>query len=153
MPDVFISYSIQDESLAKFVCRYLENERLDVFLASVSLDPGEKWSSQIMEKLRATPWIVFLASRVACQSPFVLQELGAAIFSKKEIVPIVWDISPDELPGWISQYQALNLAGASLETIPNEVKEIAKRIKGDKLRGLLIAGAVIAGLLYFCSKG
>ena len=52
MPDVFISYSTKDEQLAQFVKRHLVDEQLDVFLASISLRPGERWTPQILSALR-----------------------------------------------------------------------------------------------------
>lgn len=65
MPDCFISYSSTDEGLARFVDANLRAQSLDVFLASVSLQPGERWSEVIWANLRASPWVVFLASQAA----------------------------------------------------------------------------------------
>jgi TIR domain len=47
MPDCFISYSSTDEELARFVETHLRAQGLDVFLASVSLQPRERWSEAI----------------------------------------------------------------------------------------------------------
>ena len=51
MPDVFISYSVQDEQFARFIRGHLAQEKLDVFLASISLEPGHKWTPQIFSVL------------------------------------------------------------------------------------------------------
>ena len=79
MSDVFISYASSDEKLAKFLYRHLSKEGLDVFMASVSVQLGEKWSLEILNNLRLSSWILFLASKDACSSPYVQQELGAAL--------------------------------------------------------------------------
>lgn len=153
MPDVFISYSSADEGFARFLHRHLSGEGLSVFLASVSLAPGERWPQEILNALSTSSWVLFLGSRAACASPWVQQELGAALVTQKKLVPIVWDMPPSQLPGWVSHFQALNLAGASPAEVQAEVSAIAGRIKSDKGRGLLIAGLLVAGLFVFGSKG
>jgi hypothetical protein len=152
MTDVFISYSASDERLAQFLRRHLQNESIEVFLASASLQPGQQWSQEILTALRASSWVLFLASRKACSSPWVQQELGAALITQKKLVPIVWDMSPPELPGWVQNYQALNLAGASLEQVKMQMSAIANRVKSDKAQGLLVAGLLVAALFALGGK-
>lgn len=94
MPDCFISYSSADERLSRFVEAHLRAQQVNVFIASVSLQPGENWSQVIWNNLKASPWVIFLASRSACGSAYVQQELGAALAGEKKIVPIVWDLAP-----------------------------------------------------------
>jgi hypothetical protein len=92
---------------------------------------------------------LFLASKAACNSPYVQQELGAALITEKKIVPIVGEIEPSELPGWMNQSQALNLAGVPPEKIRYEISRIAETIRADKRKGPLIAGLLVAGLIAF----
>ena len=153
MTDVFISHSSPDLQFAQFLQRHLYSESVSAFLAPVSLSPGEHWPQEILNALSSSDWVLFLASRAACASPWVQQELGAALVTKKKLVPIVWDMPPSELPGWVGHYQALNLAGASSAEIQAQITAIAGRIKSDKAKGLLIAGLLIAGLFAFGSKG
>lgn len=84
MPDVFISYSAKDENLAQFVREHLRRQELDAFLASVSLNSGEKWRPQIIEALRNSEWVFLLVSKNALASPNVQQEVGGAIFQKNK---------------------------------------------------------------------
>lgn len=153
MPDVFISHSSADDGFARFLHRHLTGEGLSVFLAPVSLAPGQRWPQEILNALNGSSWVLFLASRAACASPWVQQELGAALVTQKKLVPIVWDMPPSQLPGWVSHFQALNLAGASSAEVQAQISGIAERIKSDKARGLLIAGLLLAGLFVFGSKG
>lgn len=122
-------------------------EGLSVFLAPVSLSPGQRWSDTVLKALDASPWVLFLVSRAACSSPWVQQELGAALARQKGLVPIVWDMVASELPGWTGQIQAIDLAGASAEKIKAPITAIAEQVKADKAKGLIIAGLMIAGLL------
>lgn len=152
MPDVFISYSVKDERLAQFVRSHLVAHQLEVFLASISLIPGEKWTPQILSSLKMSDWVFFIASKSALESKYVQHELGAALAMEKKIVPIMWDVSPSDLPAWISQYQGLNLRGATIESITNHVTSLAARVKADKRTGQIVAGAFFFGLLYLLSR-
>jgi hypothetical protein len=153
MPDVFISHSSSDRGFAEFLHRHLTSEGLTVFLAPVSLLPGQQWPQEILKALETSSWVLFLASRTACASPWVQQELGAALAKQKKLVPIVWDIPPSQLPGWTGHIQAVNLAGASPEQIQVQITAIASQIKADKAKGLLIGGLLIAGLFALAAKG
>jgi len=152
MADVFISYSDHDEQLAKFMHKHLTDEGISVFLASISLAPGQRWSIDTINALSSSKWVLFLASRAACNSPYVQQEVGAAVASKKQLIPVVWDILPSALPGWASQYQALNLSGKTVAQVQTEIAAIASKVKEEKAVGLVVAGLLLAGLVALGSK-
>lgn len=148
MTDVFISHAQADLPLAEFLHRHLTQEGLSVYLASVSMPPGEQWMPAILNNLRSSTWVICLASRAACESYWVMQEMGVAIGSNKKLVPITWDLPPDALPGWMRQYQAVNL-GASQEEAKAAIVRIADAIKSEKQKGLAILGLIVAGLMLF----
>lgn len=56
MPDCFISYCSEDERLARFVEAQLRSQGVSVFMASVSLRPGQNWSQETWNNLRASSW-------------------------------------------------------------------------------------------------
>ncbi len=149
MADVFISHAAEDLPLAEFLHRHLTQEGLSVYLASVSMLPGERWMPHIMDNLRSSTWVLCLASRAACASPWVMQEMGAAIAGNKRLVPIIWDQPADSLPGWMWQYQAVNLAGGGKEEAMTAIGRIAETIKAEKQNGLVILGLLVAGLFAF----
>ena len=109
MPDCFISYSNTDQEFAKSVHSELEKHTITAFMASVSLQPGQDWSKEIMENLRNSKWVILLASRAACSSEFVNQEIGVALHNAKNLIPIVWDMAPSKLPGWAKDVQAIDI--------------------------------------------
>lgn len=149
MADVFISHAKADQPLAEFLHRHLTQEGISTYLASVSMPPGERWMPTILDNLRTSTWVICLASRAACESNWVMQEMGVAIGGNKKLVPIIWDIHPDSLPGWMRQYQAVNLAGANREAAQMAIGRIANSIKAEKQKGLAVLGLVIAGLMLF----
>ena len=150
--DCFISHASVDAAFASSVMRHLKTHDLDVFLAPVSIGPGERWSPAILQALRNSKWVIFLASKAACQSAFVQQEVGGAIVANKSLVPVVWDMSPDELPAWAKQHQALDLRGMSVADIATAMSSIGQRIRQDRDTGRLVALALIGAFLYVASK-
>jgi TIR domain len=147
--DVFISYSSADEAIARFVYEHLAAEKVRAFLASTTLQTGQKWTPEVFAHMKAAKWVIFLASRSACSSPFVQQELGAAIAGNKTLIPIVWDMPARELPGWVAQYHALNLAGRTFSDLKDEVVGIAGRVKQSQREGLLLFGLILGGIAVF----
>ncbi|MBU0912705.1 MAG: toll/interleukin-1 receptor domain-containing protein, partial [Gammaproteobacteria bacterium] len=102
---------------------------------------------QIFESLKSSEWFFLLASKNALASPNVQQEVGAAIALGKKLVPIMWDVQPNDLPRWVSDYQGLMLSGATLENINMQISQLALRVKSNKAKGQLVAGAVFFGIL------
>jgi hypothetical protein len=147
MPDCFISYTTPDEAFAKAVHNLLRQAGLTVFLASISLQPGDLWSTKIQAAVDQSDWIILLASRRACASPYVQQEIGRALAGSKKLIPVIWDIDPNELPGWVNQYQALDIRGNTGEQVAARIGEVAARIKQDKHQAAIIAGSLIAAFL------
>jgi hypothetical protein len=153
MTDVFISYSSSDKEVAQFMKRHMEQEQLNVFLARVSLEPGDRWEQRIQDALKNATWVLFLCSQAACSSQYVMQEMGGAIYAKKEIVPIVWDMSPTKLPGWLNQVQALDLRGVTAKQVQEKIVSIAKKIKAKKTDGQIIGSIALAALAFLVFKG
>ncbi|GJM43852.1 MAG: hypothetical protein DHS20C21_06940 [Gemmatimonadota bacterium] len=152
MPDCFISYTSKDRKLATFVFNTLKANGLDPFLAAVSIRAGADWSGEIRDAMQSTRWVIFLASKAACKSDFVQQEVGAAYFGGKTVVPVVWDMSPSDLPGWTKRAQALDFRGATRSQIAGRIQGLAKEIRGSRGSGLLIAAAIIGGLVWLAGR-
>jgi hypothetical protein len=152
MTDCFISYSSTDEPFARAVSRDLQAHGLKVFMAGISLEPGQNWSDRIQAALAESTWVVFLASRRACASPYVQQEIGAAVNRKKTLIPVVWDMPPAELPGWANQVQALDIRGQTPEQIQGRILALAQGMKAKKDKGLFLAGALLTGFFLLASR-
>jgi hypothetical protein len=150
MADIFISHASDDQQFAEFMYRHLTAEGFSVYLATFAIKLGEKWKPNILENLKSSNWVLCLASRSACASPWVMQEMGFAIGTNKKLIPILWDQSPNELPAWMQEYQAVDL-GRSEATVRAAIECISASIKADKQNGFLIAGLLAAA--FFFVKG
>ena len=149
MPDVFISHASEDQDAASFIHNQLQSEGITSFLASVSVPIGERWSPSVISQLKSSKWVIFLASKSACASAYVQQEVGMAVYDNKNIVPIIWDIEPSELPGWAGNFQAVDLRTKTMPQAKIIFSAIAERIKADRLKGLLVLGAIVTAFLKF----
>ncbi|MFK5948178.1 MAG: toll/interleukin-1 receptor domain-containing protein [Methylococcales bacterium] len=146
MSKVFISYSTQDENIAQQIHAALNRVGAEPFLASLSLQPGVNWSEEIFNNLKSAEWVFFIATQSSCSSPAVQQELGASLSQNKNIIPILIDISPSELPGWIGKHQAID-ARKDSNHLHATIDAIGKKIKDNKFSSGLILGGIIGVLM------
>lgn len=148
MADVFISYSTADEEFARLVYKTLGEHDLSAFLASVSLKPGDVWGDKIRSELQDSPIVLCLMSKAACASPYVNQEFGMAANEYKTIIPLVWDIDPAELPGWLRKYQAFDLRKSSVAEYAGKLSELASSIRSKRSRQQIVAVVALAALAF-----
>ena len=138
MPHVFISYSSKDGAIADWLRTTLSLAGITPFLAEVDLPPGEKWKDSIMESIRQSEWVFFLATPSSCASQPVSHEIGASLVLRKKLIPIMWKVSPKDLPPWVDDTQAVDIQDTP--RIMRLIKGIGESIKIDKFwAGVLIA--------------
>lgn len=152
MPVCFVSYASADVEFANGIAAELGRHGVDTFLAAVSMDPGMRWSDEILNALRASKWVVFLASKAAIAAPYVQQEVGGAVVARKNLVPVVWEISPGELPGWSKEFQAIDMRGDSPDVINDKIEKLARRIMAGSDWGFVLGGAIVMGFLWLASR-
>ncbi|WP_345969175.1 toll/interleukin-1 receptor domain-containing protein [Sulfurimonas sp. HSL1-6] len=151
MSSAFISYSVKDEQLARSLYSATTMAGIETFLASISIEAGSHWTTSIFKNLEQADWVFFLASKNSISSAAVQQELGASLVQKKTIIPLLIDISPEELPGWVGNHQAIDLK-SSPKQLHEAISKIAEKIKVDKFWAGLIVGAIVIGLLMLITK-
>lgn len=147
MPDVFISFSDRDLAAARVVQQQLLDRGTSVFLSTNSLEPGADWSEKVKQAIQQANLVLVLASRAGLASTWVQQEIGIAIGARRKIIPIIWDMPAGDLPGWLSRYQALNLAGRTPAQVRQEFAQISKQIELEKFLAISALGALIAAVV------
>lgn len=151
MSKVFISYSTKDENIAQQIHSALDQVGADPFLASISLQPGVNWTAEIFNNLKSAQWVFFIATQASCSSPAVQQELGASLSQNKCIIPILIDISPSELPGWVGQHQAID-ARKDAGHLRATIDAIGQKIKDDRFWSGVILGGIAVALFTLAKK-
>ena len=59
----------------------------------------------------------------------VNQESGGAALNGKKVIPVVWgDMDPAKLPGWLREYQALDLRGQDARQIQTRVEIFVQQL-------------------------
>lgn len=142
MPEVFISHSTSDQETAKELQQHLEAKGASTFLATNSLPPGVKWSSEILTQLRESKVVIFLASKTACDSKYVNQEIGGTVLMQKQLIPILHGVSPDELPGWSKEFQAVELR-EDRSSVRRALDAIAEGLRVDRMWKFIIGVALV----------
>jgi hypothetical protein len=117
-------------------------------MAKISLKPGDRWATEVLQALEQSAWVIFLASKAACASPYVQQEIGGALIAQKKLIPVVWQMAPSELPGWVNQVQALDIRNQRLAQIQVQIIDLAQGMKATKDKGVLSGAALVAGFIW-----
>lgn len=135
--------------MANAVANDLASQGLTVFLAERSLQAGQQWSAEILDALRGSDWVVFLAGKAARESAYVLQEVGGAVYGKKGLIPVVWDCSPPELPGWTKEYQAINMSALTAKERQQTVLALGRQLVAARAKKtqakLILSGLALVG--------
>lgn len=151
MSNVFISYSTQDEHIAQQIYSALDQVGAAPFLASISLQPGVNWTDEIFNNLKLAKWVFFIATQASCSSPSVQQEIGASLCQNKCIIPILIDISPSDLPGWVGKHQAIDVRQDG-NHLRKTIDAIGQKIKDDRFWSGVILGGLAVALFALAGK-
>ncbi|WP_372795063.1 toll/interleukin-1 receptor domain-containing protein [Pontiella sp.] len=152
MPDVFISYSVEDSEIAQNLYKSCCSLQINTFLAEISLSPGNHWKGEIIANLKQSKWFLFLATPNSLKSDAVKHEIGAALALDKTIIPILHEVDYDEIPSWVSDHQGIKMVGENIDHVRNLLTKISDKIKGDKVVAGLLIGVLIGAGIYMLAK-
>ncbi len=127
---VFISYALEDRSVADKVCQALEANAIDCWIAPRDIPPGANWGRSIIEAIDQTTIMIVIFSSSANRSPHVIREIERMVNSGGRIIPFrVEDVVPSkELEYFISSCQWLD---ATTQSIDREVDHLISAL-GEK---------------------
>ncbi len=150
MPPVFISYSSVDKGIAEKLYNALNKAGADPFLAEVDLRPGEKWKDDVLKNLKRADWVFFLATPNSCQSQPVMHEIGASLVLQKKFIPIMWNVTPNDLPEWVRDRQAIDLKNVT--EMMHLIQSIGKNNKSDKFWGSVLFGVLVCFSIWILTE-
>ena len=98
---VFVSYSHKDRWIAKHIVKEIESRAkgaVHVFLDEKDIEAGQHIAEEIREAIEQCEEFVVLLSPNSKGREWVLIEMGAAWGLKKQIMTILHNLSPQEMP-------------------------------------------------------
>jgi WD40 repeat protein/energy-coupling factor transporter ATP-binding protein EcfA2 len=124
----FVSYASADIVLAREVCRWLEADRHEVFLAQDLRDgiaAGEQWRSRLHERLRWADAVVCVVTSAAVASPWCSHEVSSALSRGSRLIPVLAE--PGVTHPLLTDLQHIDLARNSA-TAPTALAEALRRV-------------------------
>ena len=116
---VFISYSHKDKRFADDLARRLDTARIQYFLDTQSIAPGEAIDDKVHEALNHASHMVVLISPGSEESEWVPYEMGYANAKKATVIPYLLHEGM-RVPSFIAKYKYLNGAG----DIPDLIRKL-----------------------------
>jgi hypothetical protein len=89
MPDIFISYSHEDQDVARTLIQELGTQSVAGWMDATDIWSGDAVNDKILRALNDSSVVIVLISPDALQSEFVNLEVGAALALGKRILPIL----------------------------------------------------------------
>lgn len=112
--EIFISWSgVRGEALAKALRMWLPKvlQSLKPWISASDIEKGARWLKEISEKLDKTNFGILCLTPENINEPWILFEAGALskALGHSSVCPILFNFSPSELNGPLSQFQATKL--------------------------------------------
>ena len=128
-PDVFISYSSKENTIANRVKNVLESNEINCWMAPDSIPLGSNYIEEIPKALRNSRVFVLLLSECSQQSQWVPKELEQAIKYGKVIIPIHLDQSDildsiDLLLAGVQRIEAYQDLNKSLQFVIKQIMSL-----------------------------
>jgi uridine kinase len=130
MKRVFISYTHDDEDIARKLIDRLRATATLEWIDQSDIGTGEHVAAKIKESLKTASAMVVLLSERSLTSKWIQFELGAAISIGLPIVPVFVGKAPREgVPDWLKQFTYVDTKDRHLADV---VTELVKAIEGAK---------------------
>ena len=113
-PDVFISYSREDQKQVVKMVEYLRGQGISVWMDETDIHGATIWTKEIVEAIRAAELFILAISHHSTGSKNVVKELALASEREKIILPIY--LEQCEIPGTM-EYQLAGIQNIALHTL------------------------------------
>lgn len=136
---IFISHSSKDAKTAQDLCRYIEENGNDCFLAPRDIRPGCEYAAEIVEGVDRSDAVLLVLSNASNQSPHVLREVERAV--TRSIPILVYKIEDVELTKsmeyFLMTHQWMNSKKNSYEDILENIEKLkaSARNQGENFAG------------------
>ena len=118
----FISYSRADSSFAVRLAKNLKSAGFDIWLDQLDIPTGARWDDEVEAALEACKTFLIILSPESLESQNVKDEIGYAIDSGKEILPV--KIKSGEIPFRLRRFQYVDFTNQSYQESLKEIKSL-----------------------------
>jgi len=110
--ETFISYSHKNRNFAFGLCHELQRRGKSVWIDEDGIPPADLWKDDINRAIEGADAYVFVISRASVKSQYCLDELTYADSLHKRILPVRYQVVPDDdIPALISARQFIPARG------------------------------------------
>ncbi|GAA3859520.1 hypothetical protein GCM10022243_26680 [Saccharothrix violaceirubra] len=148
MARVFVSYAMKDRFVARDIADRLTRLGTDVW-TSDQLEIGDDLSSKIEQELAAASVLVVLITRDSLRSHWVTSEWTRAMADAKRVIPVLYEVSFDELPPGLATRQGLKVENGDIDGVARSIHEVVSRMSSapapklaEDSRALVVRAAV-----------
>ena len=133
---IFISHSTTDRWISLKIAEELRRLGVDVFLDAKDIETGDDFDETVRSRLIESHEMIVIISPVALKSHWVMMELGAARTLNKRLVPILVNVSPNELPAPINRHLARDIN--EIERYYEELRRRLAIVSSDEIPDAII---------------
>jgi hypothetical protein len=86
---IFVSHAASDVTLAQRIFRKAHEAEIRAYLYEHDAIPGKSVSQKVLQRIQESDAVVALLTPAGAASPFVNQEIGAALGMQKRVIALV----------------------------------------------------------------
>jgi hypothetical protein len=137
---IFVSWSGElSQVVAILLRKWLRNviQVVEPYVSSEDIEKGSRWFADIDNKLDQTGFGIVCLTRENMKKPWILFEAGAIsrTIDRSRVTPLLIDLSPADLDGPLSQFQATNFEEADMLSL---VKDLGSHLGDPRFDDALI---------------
>jgi hypothetical protein len=150
-PRFFLSHSMLDASDVEKLHETITGLGVSVYLAENDPQPGVNLAGKVIAEIKASDAVVVLLAQGGASSPWVQQEIGAAMAAGKLVVPIVQEGIDVKMAGLAGlEYIPVDFAspGDAAATVSSALEPLVRRhAEKQAQQEMLIALGLVALVL------
>ena len=122
-PQVFVSASVKDAPLVRVLSEKLRAAGLEPWIANERIKSKHDVAHAIVEAIKTCEALVVLLTPQSVHGPNVSFEAGAAIISKKPLIPVLAGVHLREVPGPLRSFSAV-----PFDRFDDAVRELERKL-------------------------
>ena len=132
--NIFLSWSgKRSRALAGALRDWLPDvlQVVEPWMSGKDLDPGKRWGQEVGKYLANSDFAILCVTEENARAPWVSFEAGACAkhLENAQVVPVLLDLRPGELPGPLGQFQAVQADKAGMRRLIRAVNEAAGELQ------------------------